>query len=412
MPCSHTGACAHSGTLTLVYRIELSYSLTGQRDTVGLIRNPLMDLLQAVRSSGSISAAARDLGLSYRHVWGELKRWEQTLGQPLIVWEKGQPAHLSEFGDKLLWAERQAQARLSPQIEALRVDLARAFSVAFDDTAHVLTFYASHDEALAVLREHALTRGPTAPGEGGKLHLDIRFTGSVDAIQALNQGRCVMAGFHAVPQPAGTSLAAAAYRPLLQPGQHKLIGFAKRAQGLIVRPGNPRGIVSLADLTRPGVRLVNRAIGSGTRVLLDDLLLAAGIDAAQVTGYTSAEPSHDAVAQAVASGVADAGPGIEAAARVRGLGFVPLVEECYYLVCLKSALDTPAVAQLLAVLRSATWQETLQGIPGYAPHESGQVLSLKKVLPWWQFKPQEGKATTDQTAQVRKPTKKSSRSGG
>ena len=161
-----------------------------------------MDLLQAVRSSGSISAAARALGLSYRHVWGELKRWEQTLGQPLIVWEKGQPARLTEFGDKLLWAERQAQARLAPQIEALRVDLERAFAVAFDDAAHVLTLYASHDDALAVLREHALTRRP-ADGRGeAQLHLDIRFTGSVDAIQALNEGRCVMAGFHAVPHPA------------------------------------------------------------------------------------------------------------------------------------------------------------------------------------------------------------------
>lgn len=398
-----------------MHRIELSYSLSSQRDTVGLIRNPLMDLLQAVRSSGSISAAAKVLGLSYRHVWGELKRWEQTLGQPLIIWEKGQPAHLSEFGDKLLWAERQAQARLSPQIEALRVDLARAFSVAFDDAAHVLTFYASHDEALAVLREHALTRAPaedgSAQGEGGKLHLDIRFTGSVDAIQALNQGRCVMAGFHAVPQPAALSLAAQAYRPLLQPGQHKLIGFARRSQGLIVRPGNPRGIASLADLTRPGVRLVNRAIGTGTRVLLDDLLQAAGIDAAQITGYASAEPSHDAVAQAVASGAADAGPGIEAAARARGLGFVPLVDECYYLVCLKSALESPAVAQLLAVLRSAAWQEQLRAIPGYAPHESGNVLSLKQVLPWWEFKAQRGAPPRVQSAQVRKPTKKSSRSG-
>ena len=57
-----------------MHRIELSYSLSSQRDTVGLIRNPLMDLLQAVRSSGSISAAAKVLGLSYRHVWGELKR--------------------------------------------------------------------------------------------------------------------------------------------------------------------------------------------------------------------------------------------------------------------------------------------------------------------------------------------------
>ncbi|NDB45046.1 MAG: LysR family transcriptional regulator, partial [Betaproteobacteria bacterium] len=75
-----------------------------------------MTLLQAVRSQGSISAAAKALNLSYRHVWGELKKWETQLGQDLIVWDKGQPARLSIFGDKLLWTERQTQARLAPQI--------------------------------------------------------------------------------------------------------------------------------------------------------------------------------------------------------------------------------------------------------------------------------------------------------
>ena len=65
------------------------------------------------------------MSLSYRHVWGELKRWESELGQELIVWEKGQSARLSDFGTKLMWAERQTQARLAPQIEALRADLQR-----------------------------------------------------------------------------------------------------------------------------------------------------------------------------------------------------------------------------------------------------------------------------------------------
>ena len=74
----------------------------------------MIDLLHAVSEHGSISAAAKALGLSYRHAWGELRRWEAELGRPLIVWDKGQPARLAEFGQKLLWAERQAQARLAP----------------------------------------------------------------------------------------------------------------------------------------------------------------------------------------------------------------------------------------------------------------------------------------------------------
>ena len=80
-----------------VRKIELSYTWSGQSGE-RLIRNALMDLLYAVQETGSISAAAKRLGLSYRHVWGELKRWEVELGQALIVWEKGQPARLATFG--------------------------------------------------------------------------------------------------------------------------------------------------------------------------------------------------------------------------------------------------------------------------------------------------------------------------
>jgi putative molybdopterin biosynthesis protein len=358
-------------------KIQLSYALAAGRGPADAIRNPLMDLLHAVREHGSISAAAKALGISYRHVWGELKRWERELGHTLIVWDKGQPARLSEFGDKLLWAERQAQARLAPQIEALHADLERAFAVAFDDAAHVLTLFASHDDALAALREHAVA--------SAQLHLDIRFCGSVDAISALNEGRCVMAGFHTPPSPVAGTLAQRTYQPLLQPGRHKLIGFARRAQGLVVAPGNPLKLASLADLKRSGARFVNRSLGTGTRLLLDELLGQAGMQAADLRGYGDTEPSHSAVAQAVVSGAADAGLGIEAAARARGLDFVPLVQEDYYLVCLKAALEEPPVQALLAVLRGADWQRALGALPGYEPSRCGEVLSLRRQLPWWDF---------------------------
>lgn len=356
-------------------QIELSYALTRREPGSG-IRNPLIDLLQAVRAKGSISAAAESLGLSYRHVWGELKRWEAELGRGLIVWEKGQPARLSEFGDKLLWAERQAQARLAPQIEALHADLERAFAVAFDDGAHVLTLYASHDDALVQLREHA--------AQGSRLHLDVRFCGSVDAIAALNEGRCTVAGFHAPPQPAVGSPTERAYRPLLKTGLHKLIGFARRTQGLAVPPGNPQRVAGLADLAR-GLRFVNRPLGTGTRLVAEDLLAQSGLSPSQVRGWDRDEPSHAAVAQAVASGSADAGLVIEPAARARGLGFVPLLREDYYLVCLKSVLEEPPLRALREVLASPAWREKLGALAGYEPLRSGEVLSLRQQLPWWRF---------------------------
>ena len=371
-----------------MHHIELSYSLGAARGAASL-GNSLIDLLVAIRAQGSISSAAKAMGLSYRHVWGELRRWEEALGNTLVVWRKGHPARLSDFGEKLLWAERQAQARLAPQINALYAELERTFAVAFDDAAHVVAFHASHDDALVALREHAVA--------SDKLHLDIRFTGSVDAISALNEGRCVMAGFHTVREPARGSLSQRTYKPLLKPGQHKIIGFAKRRQGLMVARGNPLRIQGVQDLLRPGVRFVNRPLGSGTRLLLDELLTDAKLDAQAIAGYAQTEPSHGAVANAVASGAADVGLGIELAATKQLLDFVPLVEEDYYLVCLKQTLDLPATQALLGILRSEAWQQRLARMPGYEPAASGEVLTMHKVLPWWEFsRPKKAKPRTDE----------------
>jgi molybdate transport repressor ModE-like protein len=366
-----------------VHRLQFHYTLS-RHSSPALVRNPLIDLLQAVSMHGSISAAARALGLSYRHVWGELKRWEQELGNELLVWEKGQAARLTEFGSKLMWAEGQAQARLAPQIEALRSELERAFAVAFDPLAHVVMLYASHDHALGALREFALANDDWSQVHA-RLHLDTRFSGSVDAIRALNEGRCVMAGFHTLQNPMQGSVAEKIYKPLLKPGLHKIIGFATRTQGLMVAAGNPLQLHTLQGVQSQSARFINRPLGTGTRVVLDELLAQNGLPPEQFPGYESTEPSHTAVAHAIASGSADVGLGIEVAARAHGLDFVPLLEESYHLVCLKSALADPAIVALLQLLKSPAWQARLSDLPGYTPWQSGLVQSLRRVLPWWDF---------------------------
>lgn len=372
-------------------KIELSYSLAQPRPErsphPALLRNPMMDVLHALHGSGSISGAARELGLSYRHVWGQLKGWEADLGQALVFWERGQAARLTPFAERLLMAERLAQARLEPQMESLRAGLERAFATALDDgknagAGQVLTLHASHDHALTVLQEHAAAaaRGRSAPP---RLHLDIRFCGSVDAVRALSEGRCEIAGFHTQPFATAASLSARAYRPLLRHGLHKVIGFARRAQGLMVAPGNPLRLQGIRDVARLRARWVNRAIGTGTRLLLDELLAQAALRPQDIAGFDRVESSHAAVAQAVASGGADAGLGTEYAARARGLDFVPLAEERYLLVCLKTALEQPAMQRLLQRLRSRAWQEHLNTLPGYAADHCGEVAPMKRLLPWW-----------------------------
>jgi molybdate-binding protein len=112
-----------------------------------------------------------------------------------------------------------------------------------------------------------------------------------------------------------------------------------------------------------------------------------GQDRLQVPGYdTLVEESHVAVAATVASGAADVGPGVEAAALEFGLHFVPLVEEDYFLVCLKHNLDTPPVLRLRAVLAGAAWADMLNSLPGYRPvAEPGKVLVMTSALPWWRY---------------------------
>lgn len=365
-----------AGRVRAPQRVQLTYSL-GAHGGQGPVYHPLFALLDALRTGGSISAAAKALDMSYRHVWGELRRWEAELDRALIVWNKGQPALLTPFGEKLLWAERRAQARLAPKIEGLRMELERAFADVFDDRVDVLSVCASHDQALPLLRELALAE---------QLHIDLEFAGSLHALEALDAGRCQLAGFHVIEGVERGSASAKAYRARLKPGHHKLIGFAQRTQGLMVAPGNPLGLISLLDMARPGLRRVGRPEGTGTRIVLEELAASAGLP---LPGdYALIEPSHVAAAHAVASGAADVAFGLEAAARAAGLGFVPLARERYFLVTLKTTLENSPVQRLVALLGSPAWAQTLAGLPGYQPTEPGAVLALTKVLPWWSYRTQ------------------------
>jgi putative molybdopterin biosynthesis protein len=359
--------------------VHLHYSLGPGIQPGGRIGNPLFDLLNAVRDSGSIRHAALALHCSYRYAWGALKQWEATLGEPLVAWTRGQPARLTPFAERLLWAERRARTRVQPHIEALRADLGRLLAEARDPQQQLLSVCASHDLALPLLQQHAAGRAA--------LHLDIRFQGSVDSLRALNARQCQVAGFHVPALRGAAPLFARAMKPLLKPGLHKLIGCSRRQQGLMMRREHAGSVRTLPDLLRHPLRFVNRQVGSGTRLLLDHLMQEHGLDARQLPGYHDhLEHTHVAVGACIASGLADVGPGIEAAALEFGLHFVPLIEEDYFLACLKDTLATPAVQRLCAVLAGAPWSGLLGSLPGYGPAQRpGQVLVMTAALPWWKY---------------------------
>ncbi|WP_353092202.1 substrate-binding domain-containing protein [Methylibium sp.] len=362
-------------------RVGLSYQLRGPTHPAGalglqapgLAEHPLFALLQALRSHGSIRPAAQSLGLSYRHVWGELKRWEGELGRELVVWTKGQRATLAPFGEKLMWAEQRAQARLRPQLELLRGELERVFVEAFDRQVDTLSLCAGDDPSLLLMRDLARQRG---------LRLDLAFRSTtLEALRALDADRCTLAGFHVRDGIDKQSLSARLYRPWLRPGHHKLIECAYRTQGLMVQPGNPLRVATLADLVRPDVHWATHAPETGTRILLDELFAEAGLAAPDPA---LVEPTHDAVAAAVASGAADAAFGLEAAARAARLQFIPLARERYALLVRKSELQgNPALRHLMDLLGSPAWRHVLGALPGYAAKTPGTACALGRVLPWW-----------------------------
>ncbi len=378
--------------------IHLQYSFESRGQSGADVENPLFDLLTALQSQGSITHAAKAMGRSYRHVWGEVRRWETVLRMPLVTWEQGKRAQLTAFALRLMWAERQARSRLTPHLEALRAELRHVLAHAHDDAYAVVEMLASHDMQLPALQ---------ALVERHNVHLSLSFAGSAEALRHLNAGVCALAGFHMPRLTSASQTFANALRPLLRPGDHKLIGSHQRTQGLIFskamayKLGTPTSIEAVFA-PQSLWRFVNRQPGSGTRLLTDHLCAEAGLDILALSHYDAAvEFTHVAVAASIAAGEADVGMGVEAAAATHGLGFMPLVEEDYYLVCLKDQLHSPAIQRIRDALKSPAWGRALNTLPGYHPHQPGDVLSLTRALPWWAFaKAKQGPTATKAGAQA------------
>jgi putative molybdopterin biosynthesis protein len=154
----------------------------------------------------------------------------------------------------------------------------------------------------------------------------------------------------------------------------KVVALVKREQGLIVKSGNPKGIKSLHDLTKPNIQFVNRQRGAGTRVLLDYHLKSMTISPDSIVGYLHEEYTHLAIAASVASGRADCGLGIAAAARALDLDFVPLFQERYDLVILKKFADDELLAPLFELLADSTFREAVSQLTGYDVSVMGTII--------------------------------------
>jgi putative molybdopterin biosynthesis protein len=203
--------------------------------------------------------------------------------------------------------------------------------------------------------------------------------GSQGGLVALRRGEAHLAGSHLLDPETG-EYNISYIRQYLPGKQVKVVTLVGREQGLLVQKGNPKGLKSLGDLSSSGVgdaahvRFVNRQRGAGTRVLLDYQLNLLGIASDSIIGYNQEEYTHLGVAAAVASGRADCGLGIAAAAQALNLDFVPLYQERYDLVIPRNYAESDLLAPLFDVLENREFRAAVAALPGYDVNRMGTVV--------------------------------------
>lgn len=251
--------------------------------------------------------------------------------------------------------------------ERVRVELLRGLA----DIERTIVAIGSHDLVLDMAASALRATDPLRT-------LASSNVGSLGGLVALRDGLCHLAGSHLLDPATGEYTL-----PYLDRifgaasgngAELAVVRLVHRDQGLLVAPGNPLGLTGVADLTRPGLRYVNRQRGAGTRVLLDHELGRLGVDPAAVVGYSREEHTHLGVAAAVAAGRADTGLGIQAAARAFGLDFVPVAREPYDLVLRPESLADPRMAPLWALLEQPDFRADVEKLGGYSCAETGRRI--------------------------------------
>jgi putative molybdopterin biosynthesis protein len=222
----------------------------------------------------------------------------------------------------------------------------------------------SHDLTLDVLAQFLA---------GRDRRLVSANVGSQGGLVALSRGEAHLAGSHLLDPETGEYNVT--YLPQYLSGiPVRLVALLLREQGFLVKKGNPRNIKKLADISNPGIRFVNRQRGAGTRVLLDYHLNLNGISPESIRGYNQEEYTHLGVAAAIASGRADCGLGIAAAAQALDLDFLPLFQERYDLVIPKVHAESDLLAPLFDVIAGREFRASVMSMPGYDISVMGKLI--------------------------------------
>jgi putative molybdopterin biosynthesis protein len=284
--------------------------------------------------------------------------------------QPGQPVQLCRVAKHLIasvpspvrWYFPASDAVVAREAESPAKTCVQVFDAAADFRNRILV--AGCDPGISVLARHVQPAG---------VDLVLVHRNSSQALELLKANCVHVAGTHLRDEASGESNIPEIGR-LFSKNSVAVISFAIWEEGILTAPGNPKTIRGAEDLARPDVTIVNRETGAGSRKLLDARLERAGIDGRQVRGYGSIAPGHLAAAWQVQSGMADCCIATRAAARIFGLGFIPLVSERYDLAIRRPHLDLPGIQMLLDTLSRSSFRRELESLGGYDTRPAGQRM--------------------------------------
>ena len=233
---------------------------------------------------------------------------------------------------------------------------------------NTLVIIGSHDPLLDELAD-------MIHSENHSMYVSSSHVGSMGGIMAVRRGEAHAAGIHLLDTETG-EYNKSYIRKYFPHGGVYLVRCVGRQQGLILPRGNPLKLKCFADVSRDGIRYVNRQKGSGTRILMDYLCRRDGVDPSAVYGYEREELTHNSVAVQIASGSADVGMGIYSAAKLYDLDFLPMCTEEYDLLIPETVWSSSMMQQLISTLKSDAFRTRIQAMGGYTLDHPGEIISV------------------------------------
>ena len=284
--------------------------------------------------------------------------------------EPGQPVQLCSVDGRLIasppspvqWYFPESDAVIAGKAVRRGMASVQVFPSGSDFRNRILI--AGCDPGISVLSRHVQAAG---------IELVLAHRNSSQALKLLKNGFVHIAGTHLRDETSGESNIPAIGR-IFRSNSVAVISFAMWEEGIVTARGNPKSIRGIEDFARKEVRIVNREAGAGSRILLDTRLKRLKLDARSIAGYDATARGHLAAAWQVQCGEADCCIATRAAARMFGLGFIPLATERYDLALKRQHLDLPLMQALLETLSRSAFRRELESLGGYDTRAAGDRM--------------------------------------